>query len=341
MKKLEILIVEGNLKEENQSFSQVGIQTHTESLKESLGNFNNEIIYDVINPSSDENLQKTTNNLEKYDGLIWGGSSLNIYNNTPEIRRQIEFMSECQKRVKNILAICWGMQVAVTAAGGEVKKANRSHIGIANQITINKDGINHSLYKNKINKFNSPAFNFDEVVKLPHNGVCLASNNINSVQSLYFDNFYKQMYNDSVEGLAPRKKIRVRNYPKNLSNIFQFETKISSIEGRHKTTKKISKEYFEKILNNGYFDSKYGLCKPQLNVIYDREYLKKEDIRITIDTNIVYNVYNCLTKKKDANVIVELKTSKNKNVDDIFEQFPFQEIRFSKYCNGIELFNKN
>ena len=83
------------------------------------------------------------------------------------------------------------------------------------------------------------------------------------------------------------------------------------------------------------------MCKPQLNVIYDREYLKKEDIRITIDTNIVYNVYNCLTKKKDANVIVELKTSKNKNVDDIFEQFPFQEIRFSKYCNGIELFNKN
>tara|TARA_B100000035_G_scaffold6412_1_gene5634 strand:+ start:2115 stop:2906 length:792 start_codon:yes stop_codon:yes gene_type:complete len=187
MKKLEILIVEGNLKEENQSFSQVGIQTHTESLKESLGNFNNEIIYDVINPSSDENLQITKNNLEKYDGLIWGGSSLNIYNNTPEIRRQIEFMRECQKRVKNILAICWGMQVAVTAAGGEVKKANRSHIGIANHITINNDGINHPLYKNKINKFNSPAFNFDEVVKLPNNGICLASNKINSVQSLYFE----------------------------------------------------------------------------------------------------------------------------------------------------------
>ena len=32
-------------------------------------------------------------------------------------------MKECQKKVRNILAICWGMQVAVTAAGGEVKKA--------------------------------------------------------------------------------------------------------------------------------------------------------------------------------------------------------------------------
>ena len=125
--------------------------------------------------------------LLKYDGLIWGGSSLNIYNNTPEIKRQIEFMRECQKKVKNILAICWGMQVAVTAAGGEVKKAKKPHIGIANQISINSTGLNHSLYKDKINNFNSPAFNFDEVVKLPPNCACLASNKTNEIQSLFFE----------------------------------------------------------------------------------------------------------------------------------------------------------
>ena len=32
-------------------------------------------------------------------------------------------MKECFNRVKNILAICWGMQVAVTAAGGNIKKS--------------------------------------------------------------------------------------------------------------------------------------------------------------------------------------------------------------------------
>ena len=36
MKNLKILIVEGNLKEENQSFLKVGIETHTESLIYSL-----------------------------------------------------------------------------------------------------------------------------------------------------------------------------------------------------------------------------------------------------------------------------------------------------------------
>ena len=184
MKKL--LIVEGNLKEENQSFSEVGIQTHTESLKDSLNHYSKDLQYDVVNPSSDDSLESVKDKLSKYDGLIWGGSSLNIYNDTPEIRRQIEFMKQCQKKVKNILAICWGMQVAVTAAGGEVRKAEGSHIGIANEITINKNGLNHPIYKNKEKRFNSPAFNFDEVKTLPTNAVCLASNKINKVQSLHF-----------------------------------------------------------------------------------------------------------------------------------------------------------
>ena len=182
-----ILIVEGNLREETHSFSEVGIQTHTESLKDSLNYFTNELTFDVVNPSSDQNIQLISDKLQKYDGLIWGGSSLNIYNDTPEIRRQIEFMRDCQKKVKKILAICWGMQVAVTAAGGQVKKASNSHIGIANEIEINENGLKHPLYINKEKKFNSPAFNFDEVVKLPKNGICLASNKINKIQSLYFE----------------------------------------------------------------------------------------------------------------------------------------------------------
>ena len=186
MKKL--LIVEGNLREENQSFLEVGIQTHTQSLQDSLNHYSKDLQYDVVNPSSDDSLETVKNKLLKYDGLIWGGSSLNIYNDTPEIRRQIEFMKECQKKVKNILAICWGMQVAVTVAGGEVKKCpNGTHRGIAHDIEINEIGLKHPLYKNKNKKFNTPAFNFDEVVKLPEGAKLLSSNPINKVMGVNFN----------------------------------------------------------------------------------------------------------------------------------------------------------
>ena len=187
MKNLNLLIVEGNLQEENDSFKYSGIQTHAESLKESLSYYTKDLDIEVFNPCSEKNFDRILPNLNKFDGLIWGGSSLNIYNDCIEIRRQISFMKECFKNIKKILAICWGMQVAVTAAGGEVKKAtNGAHIGIANDIEINENGLKHPLYKSKNKRFNSPAFNFDEVVTLPEGSIHLASNKINKVQSIHF-----------------------------------------------------------------------------------------------------------------------------------------------------------
>ena len=183
----KILLVEGNLREANQEFSANGIKTHTESLRESIDYFTKDLEIDSVNPSSDKNIFDTVKDLNKYDGLIWGGSSLNIYSDTLEIRRQIEFMKECQKKVKNILAICWGMQVAVTAAGGVVKKGqNGSHRGIAHEININENGLRHPLYKDKNQFFNTPAFNYDEVVTLPNNATLLSSNKINNVMGIDF-----------------------------------------------------------------------------------------------------------------------------------------------------------
>ena len=85
---IKLLIVEWNLQEENQNFKNAGIQTHTESLKDSLGYITKDLDIDVVNPSADPKIFENIGNLEKYDGTVWGGSSLNIYNNTDEIKRQ-------------------------------------------------------------------------------------------------------------------------------------------------------------------------------------------------------------------------------------------------------------
>ncbi|MDB2515142.1 type 1 glutamine amidotransferase [Candidatus Pelagibacter bacterium] len=251
MKELNILVCEGNTPEEGKIFQDVGIPTHTESLKESLAYYNKNLKIDVINPCLELDLNDVVPKLKNYDGLIWGGSSLNIYNDTPEIRRQISFMKECFKNVKKILAICWGMQVAVTAAGGEVKKGVKgSHIGIANDIEITNEGLQNPLYKDKNNRFNTPAFNFDEVVTAPKDAIHLASNKINKIQGLNFKSGISEIwglqyhpeitYNKMVDIIKFRKEALIEKR-KRFKNEEEINGHIKFIEEEIKISEKDSR----------------------------------------------------------------------------------------------------
>ena len=159
------------------------------------------------------------------------------------------------------------------------------------------------------------------------------------IRSLYFDNINLDMYRDSVEGSVPRKKIRIRHYPNSKDKNYYLEIKTSSVEGRYKTRKIIKKEDFESYKKNGIFDSNYGTCIPNFYVSYKREYVKIGDVRISIDEEISYENYLSNNIFFDNKLIVELKTSINKNLDDFIKDFPFQKIRFSKYCFAVENFN--
>ena len=72
MVKKKILIVEGNTREENSEFTAVGINTHTESLIESINFYEKDLDISIANPSSDNNLKNSIESLDKYDGMIWG-----------------------------------------------------------------------------------------------------------------------------------------------------------------------------------------------------------------------------------------------------------------------------
>ena len=156
------------------------------------------------------------------------------------------------------------------------------------------------------------------------------------INSLYFENFKEEMYKDSIEGIVPRKKIRVRNYPNNQNKFLYLEMKISSIEGRYKTSKIINEDTYKQLINTGIYDRQYGVCRPLIYVTYKREYYKINDVRISIDENINYSLFSGRKIGTDDNLIIELKTSFNKDRDDLINNFPFQRTRFSKYCNGFE-----
>lgn len=159
------------------------------------------------------------------------------------------------------------------------------------------------------------------------------------INSIYFDNNDLLMYHDSIEGVVPRKKIRIRNY--NEENDYLVEKKISSSEGRFKTSKK---SFFHKqLLTKGILDDQYGLCEPKIIVSYLRSYFSFKNFRITLDKNINYSKfyknYNSNFVYKDNELVVEVKGN---NLDqDFFDQyFPFISSRFSKYCRGIDIIYK-
>ena len=164
------------------------------------------------------------------------------------------------------------------------------------------------------------------------------------ITSIYFDNDKFGTYKDSIEGIVPRKKVRLRTY-----NNFNFEkkfdifleNKFSSIEGRFKTSKKISN--FDELFLKGFNEPAYGIIKPKIKVDYYRKYYLCKNARFTLDKLINYTAIN--THKHNNNIIksndiiIELKSKKDFDFDKFFNENQFEKIRFSKYCNAVEIVN--
>jgi len=165
------------------------------------------------------------------------------------------------------------------------------------------------------------------------------------INSIYFDTGNFSMYSDSMEGVLPRKKIRLRNY--NYKFLFdqnvKKEIKISSAEGRFKTSR-IEKNPLN-MMKLGYMDQDYGLCSPVINIVYERSYYKVKNIRLTLDQKIIYRrIYNSQISSfstYDNSNVVELKFSSESLNNSVIKNFPFELSRFSKYCRGIEFIRNN
>ena len=156
------------------------------------------------------------------------------------------------------------------------------------------------------------------------------------ISSDYLDNDKYDLYRDSEEGLLPRKKIRIRHYPDNLSSKFTLETKISSTEGRYKTSEFLPTEKSRLIKLEGYFDRNYGPLKVKVNVSYEREYFLYQGIRITRDTNINYqDISHSSNRHFDNSSVIEIKAPEDTSLDFLLYVIPENRRRFSKYCNAI------
>ena len=184
---LNVLIVEGNNPKDSEVFIKAAKATCSENLKNIVLRLDPSSKVTIINPENDDETSKVLENMDQYNGIIFTGGAMRLNDMTDVIKKHINFASNCFKHNNKILAICWGLQVCSVAAGGKVAAGkNGAHIGIATDVEINDEGKNNPIFKNKKFRFNTPAFNFDEVCELPKGATLLASDKVNKNMGVYF-----------------------------------------------------------------------------------------------------------------------------------------------------------
>ena len=185
---MNILIVDGNEKEASQNYRDYGMDTQYQVYSKILQKLSyNKLKTFVIHPAVEKEFLPHGLSLDNFQGIVWTGSLLNIYENSDSIKRQINLAKSLLNKKNYIFGSCWGLHVLVTAAGGKVRKnPNGLEAIIAKDISLNIDGINHPMYKGKSKIFDSFCWHYDEAESLPEKTTILSSNKKSKVQSISF-----------------------------------------------------------------------------------------------------------------------------------------------------------
>ena len=242
MSDLNILIVEGNIREDSEFFIKAAGASAADNLKNLILKIEPSINTEIINPGYDDETRSALNNMNKYNGIVFTGGAMRVNDMTDVIKKHINFASNCFTQKKKILAICWGLQVCSIAAGGKVNPGkNGAHIGIASDVIINNEGQKHFIYKDKKKFFTSPAFNFDEVNELPKDAILLSSDKVNNVMGVSFNAGSSEIiglqyhpdyeYFQMLKLIAGRKERLFLN--KNFLNEGEYESHISYIKSEN------------------------------------------------------------------------------------------------------------
>jgi GMP synthase (glutamine-hydrolysing) len=132
---------------------------------------------DIVRPADGEVQWAAGVGLADYDGVAMTGSALNVYDGGAHIERQIELARAVLDSGLPFFGSCWGMQVAVTAAGGRVRRNPRGReFGFGRRIELNAAGREHPMFAGKPAVFEAITVHSDEIEQLPGGAVALASN---------------------------------------------------------------------------------------------------------------------------------------------------------------------
>ena len=180
------------------------------------------------------------------------------------------------------------------------------------------------------------------------------------VNNIYFDSLEFQSYHENLDGVTPRKKVRIRWYGDLTGQVKEPVLEVkkkSGIVGKKETHALPSlafEDFFsaDEILDltnhttsNESFTKELVLLEPTLINRYSRKYFLSADghYRITLDSNVIFFPGDPFltmfytSEPPEAYCILELKYdhAKDGEASSITNHFPFRLTKSSKYVLGI------
>ena len=178
MTRPRILVIDGNRAATREQQVAAGGQPSGEGYAQVLQSLA-EVSCDIVRPADAEVRFAPGIGLSSYDGVAITGSALNIYDGGVHIERQIELARAVFAEGLAFFGSCWGLQVAVSAAGGRVRRNPRGReFGFARRIELGEAGRRHEMFTGKPTVFEAITVHRDDVNQLPDSAVVLASNDM-------------------------------------------------------------------------------------------------------------------------------------------------------------------
>ena len=102
MSNLNILIVEGNNREDSQFFIKVAGASAADNLKNLILKLEPTSSIEIINPGHDEETTNALKNMSRYNGIVFTGGAMRLNDMTDVIKKHINFAFNCfsQKKKK-------------------------------------------------------------------------------------------------------------------------------------------------------------------------------------------------------------------------------------------------
>ncbi|MGC6328578.1 type 1 glutamine amidotransferase [Rhizorhabdus sp. FW153] len=179
-----LLLLEGNTADKRAKALKLGVRSSSEIYAQAIAAHFPHIELDVFHGADEGECMPHGRDWSDYDGFVVTGSSLHAYDKDFAVTNQIALVAEAAEQGLPIFGSCWGLQIAVMAAGGEVAYNPKGReVGFARKILVNSAGANHPMFAAKPAVFDAPCIHYDEVVRMPDGATLLASNAHSAVQA--------------------------------------------------------------------------------------------------------------------------------------------------------------